>query len=183
MPRHSHRRAAAGRRLSTCSARNTAQASRHLPRTVALAALPPCGLRCRDWWPLGPRTHSLLAAPCTSPRRERARCRLRAAYVSRWSGIIAVAAQWALASSLLELLLDTVAAAAGEPAVHEVLQDERWLDAGGPRPPTCLVACRCTGTARVTVAKSVCGKKQQHLSPAVGGKVGNATAKIAKHSM
>ena len=52
---------------------------------------------------------------------------LRAAYVSRWSSIIAVAAHRAFAGSLLELPLDTVASAAGEPAVHEVLQDERWL--------------------------------------------------------
>ena len=49
--------------------------------------------------------------------------------VSRWSSIIAVAAQRALASSLLELPLDTVAIAAGEPAVHEVRQDERWFHA------------------------------------------------------
>ena len=54
---------------------------------------------------------------------------LRAAYVSRWSSIIAVAAQRALASFLLELLLDTVASAAGDPDVHEVLQDERWFHA------------------------------------------------------
>ena len=94
------------------------------------------------------------------------RSALRAAYVSRWSGIIAVAAQRALASSLLELPLDTVASAAGEPAVHEVLQDERWLrlpaaSPRGPRPPTCLVACRCTLNARVTVAKSVCEKNSR----------------------
>ena len=57
---------------------------------------------------------------------------MRAACVSRWSSIIAVAAQRALAGFLLELRLDTVASAAGEPAVHEVLQDERWLHAPAP---------------------------------------------------
>ena len=60
------------------------------------------------------------------------RSALHAAYVSRWSSIIAVAAQRALAGSLLELPLDTVASAAGELAVHEVLQDERWLHAPAP---------------------------------------------------
>ena len=50
----------------------------------------------------------------------------------RWSGVIAVAAQRALASSLLELPLEAVGAAAGEPAVHEVLQDARWLDTAAP---------------------------------------------------
>ena len=33
---------------------------------------------------------------------------------------------------LLELPLEAVAAAAGEPAVHEVLQDARWLDTPAP---------------------------------------------------
>eukprot|EP00439_Symbiodinium_sp_Y106_P048102 s4768_g6.t1 len=69
----------------------------------------------RHGWPLGARTCSLLAAPCASSRRE-----------SRWSGIIAVAAQRALpwpASSLLEFPLHKVALAAGQPAAREVLQD------------------------------------------------------------
>ena len=37
-----------------------------------------------------------------------------------------------VAGSLLELPLDAVAAAAGEPPVQEVLQDERWLHAPAP---------------------------------------------------
>ena len=75
-----------------------------------------------------PATFLRLLARARAARAHAAvRSALRAAYVSRWSSIIAVAAQRALASSLLELPLDTVASAAGEPAVHEVLQDERWL--------------------------------------------------------
>ena len=88
---------------------------------------PPCGFRRRDWWPLGPGTHDAQARAASA--HAAVRSALRAAYVTRWSGIIAVAAQRALASSLLELPLDTVASAAGAPAVHEVLQDARWLDA------------------------------------------------------
>ena len=51
---------------------------------------------------------------------------------SRWSSIIAVAAERALAGSLLELPLDTVGSAAGGPAVPGVLQNERWLHAPAP---------------------------------------------------
>ena len=79
-------------------------------------------------WGSEPATFLRLLARARAARAHAAvRSALRAAYVSRWSSIIAVAAQRALASSLLELPLDTVASAAGEPAVHEVLQDERWL--------------------------------------------------------
>ena len=67
--------------------------------------------------------------------RARAACAhaaVRSASVSRWGSIIVVASQKALASSLLEVLLDTAAPAAGEPAMHEVLQDERLLRALAP---------------------------------------------------
>ena len=81
------------------------------------------------WGPEPTTFLRLLAQARAASAHAAVRSALRAAYVTRWSGIIAVAAQWAFASSLLELPLDTVASAAGAPAVHEVLQDARWLDA------------------------------------------------------
>ena len=49
------------------------------------------------------------------------------AWVQRWSGIISVAVQHALASSLLELPSEAHDSAAGmEPALHELLADARW---------------------------------------------------------
>jgi len=74
----------------------------------------------------------LLSRARAGRARAAVRSSLRAAYVSRWSGLIAVAAQRALAGCLFELPFDTVASAAGELAVHEVLQDERWLHAPTP---------------------------------------------------
>ena len=51
------------------------------------------------------------------------------AWVQRWSGIISVAAQGALAASLLELPGEAHVSAAGpEPALHELLADARWLE-------------------------------------------------------
>ncbi|CAE7765043.1 NSF [Symbiodinium sp. KB8] len=80
------------------------------------------------WGPEPTAFLQLLAQARAASTHAAVRSALRAAYVSRWSGIIAVAAQRALASSLPELPLEAVAAAASEPAVHEVLQDARWLD-------------------------------------------------------
>eukprot|EP00439_Symbiodinium_sp_Y106_P042067 s2596_g5.t1 len=81
------------------------------------------------WGPEPTTFLRLLAQARAASAHAAVRSALRAAYVTRWSGIIAVAAQRALASSLLEFPLDTVAFAARAPAVHEVLQDVRWLDA------------------------------------------------------
>ena len=51
------------------------------------------------------------------------------AWVQRWSGIISVAAQGALAASLLELPGEAHVSAAGpEPALHELLAGARWLE-------------------------------------------------------
>ena len=118
------------------------------------------------WGPEPTAFVRLLAQARAASAHAAVRSALRAAYVSRWSGIIAVAAQRALASSLLELPLDTVASAAGEPAVHEVPQDERWLDA----PASSRLAAR---TQVVLVPRSVqvhwdcachCRKKQRVYS-------------------
>ena len=68
-PRHSLRRAlqrADSRPGLSFSARNNAQASRHLPRAVALAALPPCGFRCGDW------AEALNPQPCCGSLHKRA---------------------------------------------------------------------------------------------------------------
>ena len=85
---------------------------------------------------------------------------------ARWSGIIAVAAQRALASSLHKHLFDTVASAAGEPAVHEVLQGKRWLDAPAPSrlqcglgSHTCRRSLQVHWDTHVTVASNVCAKQ------------------------
>ncbi|CAE7883168.1 unnamed protein product, partial [Symbiodinium sp. KB8] len=88
-------------------------------------------------WGSEPASFLRLLARARAARAHAAvRSALRAADVSRWSSIIAVAVQRALASSLLELPFDTVAFAAGEPAVYEALQDERWLHApASSRPP------------------------------------------------
>ncbi|CAE7481244.1 unnamed protein product, partial [Symbiodinium necroappetens] len=51
----------------------------------------------------------------------------RAPWVARWSGLLAVAAQRAIAESLLELRLAGECDVAGEaPELHEVLADVRW---------------------------------------------------------
>ena len=96
-----------------------------------------------DWWPL-----RLLAQTCA---HAAVRSALRAAYVRlRGSGIIAVAAQRSLASSLLELPLDTVICVAGEPAVHEVLQDQRWdAPAASRLPARSAERCRCRAVGAV----------------------------------
>ena len=53
----------------------------------------------------------------------------QAAWVLRWSGILAVAAQRALAASLLHLPLANECTGGGaEPALHELLADMRWHD-------------------------------------------------------
>eukprot|EP00439_Symbiodinium_sp_Y106_P044021 s6837_g5.t1 len=50
-----------------------------------------------------------------------------AAWVARWSGLLAVAAQRAIAASLLELPLAGECNLAGDaPELHEVLADVRW---------------------------------------------------------
>ena len=55
------------------------------------------------------------------------RAAARAAWVVRWSGIVAVAAQRAFAASLLELPPGGECSAGGpEPALHELLADARW---------------------------------------------------------
>ena len=55
------------------------------------------------------------------------RAAARAAWVVRWSGILAVAAQRAFAASLLELPPGGECSAGGpEPALHELLADARW---------------------------------------------------------
>ena len=53
----------------------------------------------------------------------------QAVWVYRWSGILSVAAQRAFAASLLELPAATELGAAGDPALHELLADARWLQA------------------------------------------------------
>ena len=106
-------------------------------------------LRC-NFFSTGNASRPLLATAALRPAAH-------SASVVRWSSLLAVAAQCAFAASLLELPrwhhrrggakgarqlhfassllqlpLDTVAFAAGEPAVHEVLQDERSLGAPAP---------------------------------------------------
>ena len=55
------------------------------------------------------------------------RAAARAAWVVRWRGILAVAAQRAFAASLLELPPGGECSAGGpEPALHELLADARW---------------------------------------------------------
>ena len=57
----------------------------------------------------------------------------QAAWVLRWSGLISVAAQRALAATFLELPLQSELAAAGPPpALHELLADARWQEAPEP---------------------------------------------------
>ena len=59
------------------------------------------------------------------------RAAARAAWVARWSGLLAVAAQRAVAASLLELPLAGECNVAGKaPELHEVLTDVQW------QPPT-----------------------------------------------
>ena len=55
------------------------------------------------------------------------RAAARAAWVARWSGLLALAAQRAIAASLLELPLAGECNLAGDaPELHEVLADVRW---------------------------------------------------------
>ena len=57
----------------------------------------------------------------------------QAAWVLRWSGLISVAAQRALAATFLELPLQSEFGAAGPPpALHELLADARWQEAPEP---------------------------------------------------
>ena len=145
-------------------------------------------LRC-NFFSTGNASRPLLATAALRPAAH-------SASVVRWSSLLAVAAQCAFAASLLELPrwhhrrggakgarqlhfassllqlpLDTVAFAAGEPAVHEVC---RTSDRSVPRLPAASqrglwshmrdVACRCTEIAHITVAKSVREKNQHFLA-------------------
>ena len=53
---------------------------------------------------------------------------LQLAYQQRWTGLLAVAAQRALASTLLELPVDEAAADGEEVWVEEVLREARLLE-------------------------------------------------------
>ena len=65
------------------------------------------------------RVRAASAPPALRPAAQNA-------WVQRWSGIISVAAQGALAASLLELPGEAHVSAAGpEPALHELLADAR----------------------------------------------------------
>ena len=69
----------------------------------------------------------LLAGQRASDVQAAMRAAARAAWVARWSGLLAVAAQRAVAASLLELPLAGECNVAGEaPELHEVLADVRW---------------------------------------------------------
>ena len=69
----------------------------------------------------------LLAGQRASDVLAATRAAARAAWVARWSGLLAVAAQRAIAASLLELPLAGECNVAGEaPELHEVLADVRW---------------------------------------------------------
>ena len=58
---------------------------------------------------------------------------VRAAYQHRWTGILAVAAQRALAATLLEVPVEDAEGVDGEPAtLEDVLLDARQLE--GPEP-------------------------------------------------
>ena len=72
----------------------------------------------------------------------------QAAWVLRWSGLVAVAAQRALATTFLELPLRTEPGAAGPaPALHELLADARWSSglsrAASRAARSGRVGCRC----------------------------------------
>ena len=57
----------------------------------------------------------------------------QAAWVLCWSGLISVAAQRALATTFLELPLQSELGAAGPPpALHELFADARWQEAPEP---------------------------------------------------
>ena len=61
------------------------------------------------------------------------RASVRAAYLHRWTGILAVAAQRAFAATLLELPVDDAEGVDGEPPpLEDVLGDARLLDAPAP---------------------------------------------------
>ena len=103
----------------------------------------------------------LLARARAALAHAAVRSALRAAYVSRWSSIIAVAAQRALASSLLELPLLL-------PAKLPCIRSCK-MSAGstplrpadfrpGPKAPGANVGCSCSGTALVLAVKK-CVKK------------------------
>ena len=69
----------------------------------------------------------LLAGQRASDVQAAMRAAARAAWVARWSGLLAVAAQRAVAAALLELPLAGECNVAGEaPELHEVLADVRW---------------------------------------------------------
>ena len=59
---------------------------------------------------------------------------LQLAYQQRWTGLLAVAAQRALASTLLELPVDEAAADGEEVWVEEVLREARLLEAPHAQP-------------------------------------------------
>ena len=63
------------------------------------------------------------------------RASAQAAWVLRWSGIISVAAQSALAATFLGLPVPSEPCAAGTPpALHELLADARWSESEVPAP-------------------------------------------------
>ena len=78
------------------------------------------------------------------------RAAARAAWVVRWNGILAVAAQRAFAASLLELPPGGKCSAGGpEPALHELLADARWQATPASSPFPCVLVeagAPCTGT-------------------------------------
>ena len=173
-PRHSLWRAAAGRRLPTrprASARSKAQASRH--------TTPSCraGSAATLWF----SPSRLVAAGARNPRPSCGSLHKRA--------LRARTLPSARPSSLLELPLETVASAAGAPAVHEVLQDARWLDAPASSrlPARTYVAHApgtvvCTGTAPISVAKSARKKKKgRGRLPVAGSKSDGLQVDTACH--
>jgi hypothetical protein len=67
----------------------------------------------------------------TAPRSMQAA--VKAAFMHRWSGIIAVAAQRSLAASLLDIPMHDAAAVDGEcPVLEDILADARLVEAEGP---------------------------------------------------
>ena len=79
------------------------------------------------WAPEAAAFLRMLARACAASAPPALRPAAQSAWVQQWSGIISVAAQCALASSLLELPSEAHEGAAGtEPALHELLADARW---------------------------------------------------------
>ncbi len=69
-----------------------------------------------------------LARATARSQPDRLRASAAQAYVHRWSGILAVAAQRAFAASLLELPLANEICWDGDaPACHDVVADARWV--------------------------------------------------------